>query len=280
MTSASCVADSDSLIDIWRAAQLALGRLPEREQDCANLAAVLPLPAAMLDQSNVVLQSRAVQQAHSLVPVGFGLVEFDAMMTTRQTLNEGKLSAVRSSVTAYPDDTELANICLSLSPPPARVSMNRWDGQRLLIVTDSDDFRLLSCDASLANSSHSLITPGIAQASLQWVMGTSLPVMHVVRMDGRVLLVKGHHRAQVLRALGVKHLPCLISSCESIDDVLAAAPTLSRRAVELCFSQRRPPMARDFDRSAFVHQHEVAARQLLVQVKVDFTSNWLPLAPT
>ncbi len=276
MSDVSPTSAQDALIDTWQAAQVALGRLPEREAGCADLAAVLPLPPAMKAQSDAVSQSPEVNEAHRLVPVAFGLVEFDALMTTRRTLSEPKLAAVRSAIAGYPDDPELARVCLSLAAPPARVSATRWDGRQLLIVTEAEDLRMLRCEALPGGLLPGTVVPGVARSSLQMVLGSALPVMHAVQFNGRVLLVKGHHRARVLRSMGVTFLPCLISACSGIDDVLAAAPTLDRKAVENCFSQSRPTMLRDFDRSAFTHSHEALPRQRLLQVRVEVTSQWLP----
>ncbi len=276
MNDVSQAFDRKALIDIWRAARKAMGRLHEREAGCADQAAVLPLPPAMQAQSDAVTKSPLAIRAHNLVPVSFALVEVDALMTTRHTLNEAKLAAVRSTVTAYPDDPELARVCLSASAPAEAVDIKNWDGQSLSVVTEAEDVRLLQCDVLTGAALTGTVAPGVPHVALQWVLGGSLPLMHAVRFNGRVLLVKGHHRAHVLRAKGVTYVPCLISSCESMNDVFDATPMLDRTAVGRCFSLPRPTMLRDFDRSAFTHRHEARARQRLLQVRVEITSQWLP----
>lgn len=269
--------DQDALIDAWRSAQQAMVRMREREVGCADQAAVLPLPPSMQAQSDAVSESPEVNEAHRAVPVAFGLVEFDGLMTTRTRLQEAKLAAVRSTVTTYPDDPELARVCLSLSAPPARVETTRWDGQNLLIVTDNEDIRLLQSDVLPAASTPGSVVAGVPHSTLQWVLGGPLPVMHALRFNGRVLLVKGHHRAKVLRDLGVTYLPCLISACETLDEVWVAAPTLQREQVERCFYWPRPPMLSDFDRHALTYRHDALPRQRLLQMRVELSNHWLPV---
>jgi ParB-like chromosome segregation protein Spo0J len=90
------------------------------------------------------------------------------------------------------------------------------------------------------------------------------------------MLAKGHHRARTLGALGVTYLPCLISVCSSIDDVIAAAPWLNAAAAQRCFDEERPPMLRDFGRSALLHAYESRPRRRLLQLRVEVSSQWLP----
>ncbi len=269
-------ADQDALIEAWQAAHAAMDRMVEREAGCADLAAVLPLPEVMQPQVAVVSRSPEVNQAHRLVPVAFGLVESDALMTTRRTLSEAKLESVRSTVISPPDDVALGRICLALSTSWGGVNYTRWDGQGVLITTDIDDLRLLNCEVLHGASVPASVSPGLTQIALHCAFGSSLPVMHAVQLNGRVLLVKGHHRARVLRAMGVKHLPCLISACTELSDIFSAAPGLDRAAVERCFAASRPTMLRDFDRAALTYSHQASKRRRLLQVRVEVSSRWLP----
>ena len=269
----SPAADRAALIDIWREADKVLSRLLEKEAGCADQAVVLPLPPAMAPHAAALQACAHTNLAHSLVPVLFGLVEFDGLMTCKHTLQQAKLDAVQSRLPTAPEDPELASMCLALPGAPASAAVGRWDGERLLVVCEDADVRLLQVTHATEPST---AAPGMALAALQLTVGTTLPAMHVVKLDGRVLMAKGHHRARVLRAMGVNYLPCLVSVCESIDDVLAAAPTLNPRAVERCFDAERPAMLRDFGRSALVHSYEARSRRRLLQLKLEVSSQWLP----
>ena len=268
--------EMDSLVDAWRAAERQMASLRDSETGCADQAAVLPLPPPMTPHAQAIENSPEARLAHSRVPVFFGLVEFDGMMTVKRALLEDKLEAARTQVGANLDDSELAAICFPSAHTPRLVSSSHWDGERLLVVSDDDDVRLLQFVAVDGKASESQVDPGVTAASLQLSVGHSLPLMHAVRLKERVLLVKGHHRARVLRSRGVTFLPCIISMCESIDDVLAAAPGLDRQGVERCFQVRRPCMLRDFSRSSLVHTFEARTRRRLLQVRMEVSSSLLP----
>jgi hypothetical protein len=271
--------DRGDLIDIWRAADKSMARTREKEAGCADLAPVLPLPPSMAAQATALQKSAQINRAHSLVPVTFGLVEIDAMMVCKPVLEQSKLDTLQTQITAAPEDPELADICLSLPDPNVAAGtalVSRWDGERLLVTSEHADLRLLQVTHSAQPTGDFAAAPGLACAALQLTVGSTLPVMHVLSYQGRVLLVKGHHRARVLRAHGVPYVPCLVSVCTSIDDIVAAAPSVNAQTAQRCFDSERPPMLRDFDRAAWLHTYQARARRRLLQVRVEVTSQWLP----
>jgi hypothetical protein len=267
-------------VDVWIAAQLAFRRLQEKEAGCADDAALLPLPASMQAQAQAVQQCVHTSLAHSRVPVAFNLVEFDGLMSSSCVLQQAQLQAVQARVQTAPDDAELAAICLQTAAArdatgtPETVAS--WDGNGLSVLSSDRNIRLLQAQLVSALAPGLPPAPGLAAAALQVAVGSSVPVMHVAKLDGRALLVKGHHRARVLRALGVNYLPCLVSVCTSTDDVLAVAPWLQRSQVEAQFESPRPVMVRDFDRPSLVHSHEARTRRRLLQLKLEVSAQWLP----
>ena len=276
MQSHAISADPGQLADAWRAAQAMLQRLTDKEAGCADNAPILPLPAEMAAAANALQMSPQVNMAHRLVPVAFGLIEVDAMMSTQPLLRQARLNAEQCSLPATLDDPALAALCLAMPEPAATAPAVHWDGHQLQVLSDDDDVDVLHAAPAEAATACAVVAPGIVQGALQLAFGTPLPVMHAVHLEGRVLLVKGHHRARVLRAAGATFLPCLVSWCSSLDEVLAAAPSLQREEAARCFAADRPPMLRDFDRSALVHSYEAKARRHLLQVRIDVTRQWLP----
>lgn len=271
---ASC--DTTALAQAWREAHGALQRLCDKESGCADDAPVLPLPPAMAPWVDALTSSPEVNRAHRLVPVVFGLVEFDALMTTQHIMRSDKLEGVRARLPAQLDDAALAALCLPLKGAAQEPAACHWDGQELQVISTHDDVQLLHVEPLATGAPMPAAAPGAMQAALHVALGQPLPVMHAVQFQGRVLLVKGHHRATVLRAAGATYVPCLISWCTSIDEVLAAASSLARDEVAQCFAVDRPAMLRDFGRAALIHSYAARARRLMLQVRVEVTRQWLP----
>jgi hypothetical protein len=228
------------------------------EADAADEAAVLPLPKRMGRYVTRVLSSPALAAHHSVVPVAVGLVEVDALVISSIRLDDAKVQALQDDWQHRPDDARLARICLPLAPAPApaiEVRMSSDGG--LTLVGRSHDLQCfegpqltwLPHAASSARARRGEPQePVSGRVELRMAIGPSLPVLHAIRCDGRLLLRDGHHRALALRGLGLAYVPCLISACVHRDEVRALAPELAADELSLLFDSPRPPLLRDFNK--------------------------------
>jgi len=268
--------DRDDLATAWRTARETLSRLEEREAGCADDAGILAIPPEMAAQVDAVIATPAIAQAFARVPVMFGLIELDATMTARTVLIDERLEAMKTSWPAVPEDAALAAACLpqTAEPPPAsRVS---FDGRCLSIRDDHEVLQQLDIRIETGAPVSLPDAPGAVHTALRLLVGTSPPLVHAVRLGGRLLLVDGHHRARVLRALGVTFLPCIVSVCSDLDDVIAAAPSAGDLDLEALFESPRPPMLRDFGRGALVHTYSARRPGRLLQWRIEPSVQWLP----
>lgn len=270
--------DPAALVRAWRDARTALQHLAERESGCADDAGMLPLPAAMAPQAERLLAGAALQRAHRDVPVALGLVEADALMTLRHVLAEPRLAALRQQVGAGLDDPALAALCLPSAPasPAAAVVALRSGDTEFSFLAEDDSLQLLPADLLATDTLATIAAPGQALAGLALLVGQPHPVLHALKIGGRLLLVNGHHRAQVLRASGARFLPCLVSACDDLDDAALAAPGLDHAALAACVAAARPPMLRDFDRPALVYRHSAPAMRCLLRLRLELSRHWLP----
>jgi hypothetical protein len=201
-------APPEDLARRWREARETYRALSEHEAGCADDCAVLPVPDTMRGHVDELLGSPILNQTHEAVPVSFGLVDVEAMVSSAIGIDEDRLAAVLACLDQRPDDATIAACCLSGVPL-----------ERAASATDAG------------------------------VTGTKTPrVMHAAFFRGRILLLHGHHRALALRSRGIGYLPCLISVCADLDDVIAACPTSVVRDWQRYFEMPRPPLLRDFDR--------------------------------
>jgi hypothetical protein len=268
--------DRDDLATAWRTARETMSRLEEREAGCADDPGILPMPPEMAAQVDAVVSTPAIDRAFGRVPVMFGLIELDATMTSRSVLIDERLEAMKGAWPALPEDAALAAACLphTAEPPPAsRVS---FDGRCLSIRDDHEVLQQLDIRFETGAEAQSPDAPGSVHTALHLRVGTPPPLVHAVRFGGRLMLVDGHHRARVLRALGVTFLPCIVSVCSDVDDVLAAAPAVSDLDLDALFDSPRPPMLRDFGRSTLVHTYRARRPGRLLQWRIEPAVQWLP----
>lgn len=268
--------DRDLLTARWRDARDAIARIAEREDGCADDAAILPIPPEMAAHVDAVIASPVIDRAFSRVPVTFGLIELDSTMSSRSVLVEERVAAMASSWGAAPDDAALAAACLPLDGQRVDTSRLRFDGRCLSIIDDTESLEQLEVSVQDGPSTAEIPGPGEVHAVLRVIVGTPPALVHAVRHDGRLLLVDGHHRARALRAAGVTFVPAIVSVCGDLDDVVAVAPRLAELDLEGMFDAPRPPMLRDFGRGVLVHSYPARRPSRLLQWRIEATSQWLP----
>ncbi len=264
------------LSDAWRAAREAMLRLEEREAGCADDAAVLTLPEDMGAHVAAVARIPEVDRGFAHVPVMFGLIELDATMCARHVLVEETLSALKAAWPEDLDDVQLVAACLPLSDWPVADTRASFHGRTLTVITDDDGLHWSDSTVVSRAAAAAVAGSGVIDAGLQLLLGRTPPLMHAIRMNGRLLLVEGHHRARVLRASGQAFAPCIVSSCIDLDEVRAAVPSLADTDLGRYFEASRPPMLRDFDRQALVYRYRARRLRRMLQLKIDVTTQWLP----
>ena len=268
--------DRDALSDVWRAAREAAMRLEEREAGCADDAAVLPIPAEMAAHIDAVVGLPAIDGAFSRVPVLFGLIELDSTMASRAVLVDERLEAMKAAWGTLPDDPALAAACLPLESEPFASPRVSFDGRCLSILDEDERFQQIELSVETGSAALEFEGPGEVHAALRLLVGVPPPVMHAVRLNDRLLLVDGHHRARILRAAGATFLPCFVSVCADYDDVLMAAPALGDLDLDSLFEAPRPPMLRDFGRASLVHSYRARRPGRLLQWRIEASAHPLP----
>lgn len=261
------VPEPDELQRRWRTARSRMHELASRERGCADNAAVLPLPPEMGEHVARVAATPALSAAFSRVPVAFGLVEIDALVAVRACLWQDTLAVYAQSVDeVLRDDRALAAFTLPLQRPAPAVR-TRFDGQRWQVTADDEALAVLRATASLDET---------GCARLELIAGSPPPLMHAARIEGRLLLLDGAHRARSLRARGVSFAPCLISACDGIDDLQALCPWMPASELQELVDSPRPPMLRDHDRRSLVMRMPAARRSRTLTVDLSRWSDWLP----
>jgi hypothetical protein len=251
-------------------------RAEDKEAGCADDAAILAVPAEMSAHIDAVLADARVNRAFARVPVMFGLIDVDATMCAHATLAGDTLEAMSAAWQGGLDDPALVRTCLPLEARDAGDVRASFDGRTLSVSADDGELCWLHSALQSGAGASDVAGPGTIGATLQLQVGRAPALLHAVRLNGRLLLVEGRHRARVLRAAGETYLPCLISNCADLDDVREAAPAVTALDLERLFDAPRPPMLRDFGRAELVYRYEARRLRRLLQLRIEATAQWVP----
>jgi hypothetical protein len=68
----------------------------------------------------------------------------------------------------------------------------------------------------------------------------------VIRVEKRLLLHNGYHRACALRAMGITHAPCIVQTVTRPDELDLTAKAAVTEDPAFYFGTARPPVLKDF----------------------------------
>jgi hypothetical protein len=172
----------------------------------AGLPGILPIPEAHAHYIATVARLPRVASMLAANPdVGFRMVEIDPLLSFQFTVSRRVSDGHAAGFGSPPSMDELLRACLPLEQPAEKSRIARGP-QSLLLKTPSLNVRLESAG---------VLGPGMLGVRF----GVDLPLVRVVRHDGRCYLRNGFHRAVGLRIAGATHMPCLFRDNAEADAI-------------------------------------------------------------
>lgn len=125
----------------------------------------------------------------------FRYVEIDPLLAFQIAIDDGRSNHHCAPFSLPPTLEQLLSTCLPMTPPEEPVQIAQG-AQSMLITSRSLNFRALAQGF-------------IGGAFVGMQVGVALPLVHVVRLNGRCYLFNGFHRAYGAKMAGATHVPCL-----------------------------------------------------------------------
>lgn len=187
----------DAVRATWKSAQANCSATVQN----AGLPEILDIPATHLPYIVALAQTPMVAQAMQTYSQGasFKLIEIDPLLAYQHTVDLDYSTVHCKGLSKPPTIDELLPVCLPLAVqlPSANITPG---GQSLLVKT-----RALNLTTLAGGVFQEPNKPTIAGI----MIGPTLPLVHVVRLNGRCYLHNGFHRAVGAKLAGATHVPCL-----------------------------------------------------------------------
>lgn len=241
------VSDRRQLMDRWRAANDHIHALEQSEAGLADNAPATGLPELMAERAEALLADPAVDGAYQTVPTEVAMVELDRLVVFQKHI---KLSYVEQLSQLVPEDATAEQIFdfalptdgrYDPQPQAAPLAQNAW-----CFTSLSNDLRVLDVQLVDPRAVAGITVRGRPAAMLTVIIGYSANLLSAIRIDGRLVLNNGSHRAYALRAAGHTHAPCLIENASRREelDLLVSPEVLNN--LELYVKAPRPPLFKDY----------------------------------
>jgi len=259
-------ADRGQLAAEWRRANDHVKSLEVAESGIADGPTTQELDPCLASKASSFLASPYFLKSFSMVPASLGVVELDKLVVFQKFIDLAFVSELKQRLTPSPTPERLFDFCLPLAPPLPQVALKQTANNSYTFLTTSTDFRFL--EAAMLNPAQlrSYQSDGPAVAALALVVGYGPNFMNVARVENRLVLGNGSHRAYTLRDLGITHAPCIIQDVTRREELEVLGFGDLQQNPDLYLKSVRPPMLRDYFDAALTKIVPVARKQRAIRV--------------
>lgn len=262
-----------ALADEWRTANDHYYHLEQTEAGDADRIGTRPLPARLAPRAQAVMANPHFRAIFDSVPTTIEMVELDRLILWQGSVDDSFAAARGASLGARPDPARLFDHCLPLRRDPPPFTIRRLASDHYQIVSDATDLSAQSPQLLDRIARDTLATTGPVVAALALPVAFGANFMSAIRSDDRLVLHNGYHRAYALRAMGVRHVPCIVQTVTRRDELKLIADTRVSSDPAFYFRAARPPMLRDFFDPKLAKQLIVHPIRTVIDVRLTATSS-------
>ncbi len=230
----------------WRTANAYYESLEKTESGLADTATCAPLPAALAPLAAHVRAHPTYRKTYDTLPSEFGMVELDKLVVCQNSVTWTFVDAIAARIGAKPKPRKLFEFCMPLTQRHPEVRGQAVGTQRYVFRSVSNDFRFHEATLLRPEQIGGYDSFGPVTGAVGIMLGYGSNLLSVIRVGKRLLLHNGYHRACALRALGVTHVPCVITPVATQDELEVIAKSSVVRNPDFYFKSHRPPLLRDY----------------------------------
>ncbi len=268
--------DEAALVADWRTARSEVLRLRQDQADDADAIAVHALPEEMMPLADQTLRQPSMHRMTSVLPRAWQMVDIDRLVVFQECINLRHIDQLAATLSAAPTAQEVMQLvtrCGDHAHPEVRFTQS--DGSYTFAST-SNDLRFLDV-ATIDPASITGYEPfGAASHAVVIYLGFSDNLISATRFGSRIILTNGSHRLYLLRKLGFRHAPCLVTDATDSDlsEVLLPAAVKQDRAFYL--SSPRPPLFKDYVDPRLTCVVPVTRKHYALRAKLDLQRITVP----
>jgi hypothetical protein len=259
--------DQVLLVREWRAAADRIRELELTEGEHPR-AGLLPLPAEMSDLAVHESREACIEKSYGILPYRWSLVELDELIVHQRSVDLAFVRRIRGTFPSQATEQDLFRFAAGHLQPAPEVRVTRSSENVYTFSSVSSDLRFLDLALLDPKAVQGHNAPGRAAHVIGVFVGFGLNHICALRMQDRLILINGTHRAYVLHELGIRAVPCLVRDVSRDDDLDLIGATDVKQNLQLYLRARRPPRLRDFfdSRLRMIIPVEAASRLVHVQL--------------
>jgi hypothetical protein len=190
----------------------------------------------------------------------FKMIEVDPLLAMQYSIDLDRTEHLCKTFKKSGNDADLFALCLPLLPPDPEVHHYKDSTQAgsMLVMTKNLSLGIVN------EGRHEIETAKGYRLLVGIELTVPVPLVHVVRYDGRCYLHNGFHRAYGASLAGVKYVPCILRDVTHPSDIGIGPDTFSLSQL----NSGNPPTLGHFTNG---RAHEVKLRSLTRFVQVSWS---------
>ena len=268
--------DEASLIQEWRAANARVRELESAEVAAAENSELAALPGEVSHLADAQLRDPRVQSSFGLLPYSWAMVDLERVIAWQSYIDLDFVTNLRSDLPTTPTLEQLMRFAAGRArePPPLQVAAR--GGNKFHISSRSSDLRVIETVSLDAANFQGYEPHGHAHTILAAFFGYSVNIMSAVRLQNRLLLTNGTHRAYAMLAAGITRAPCIVQHASGKEDLDLVGTHNGSRAFDWYFTAKRPPLVRDFFDERLIKVVPARSELHLLSVQLTFEHSVIP----
>jgi hypothetical protein len=161
----------------------------------------------------------------SLKGATFKLVELSPLLAMQFAVCTERSGDLCNSLSRPPSMEELLTLCLPIAQPHAPINVS----------ANARSLHISSRNLSLRIAKDGVLEPKTDAGTLLHIgvhLDMPVPLLHVVRYQGKCYLHNGFHRAYGAQAAGVTHVPCIFREVDYPEDIGIADDTFQLKELQ------------------------------------------------
>ncbi|MBS0254167.1 MAG: hypothetical protein JSS36_02880 [Proteobacteria bacterium] len=264
------------LVAAWRRAHDHFARLEKREAGEADRVERFPLPPELRRHAARLRASRNFRNTFDVVRTTIEMVELDRLIVWQAQVEDRFALDRAADLHPGADPAQLFDFCLPARRAAPPVTVNRIAGGHFQLVSQAADLAMLRARVL----DPATVPPGDEEGPLAGMIGLPFGfganMMSVISSERRLVLHNGYHRAYALRALGHRHVPCVVQHVTRRDELNLVADTKVAYNPGYYFRGPRPPLLKDFFDPAVTTRMSLRPTQTVVDLKISISSHYVP----
>ncbi len=235
-----------TLANQWREANDHIRELEAAEAGLADNPPIEEIDPSLRAMASELEADPIFKRSFEVLPTSLHVVELDRLIVYQKHINLAFVDKIKGQLGPKPTAEQIFRLCIPTDHPQPRIVMGPVANNAFVFSSPSTDLRFLDATLFKPDQVRGHKAGGPISGVVGLVVGFGSNFVNAVRVNGRLILNNGSHRAYALRDMGIKRVPCLIQHVSREEEIEAVGIADLQQRRDVYLKAPRPPLLKDY----------------------------------